>query len=181
MSAIQEILVFLIDTLFNLYISFLVIRMLLGMARADFYNPISQFLVKITDPIIKPLRRFIPAMGKIDTATIVAIIGLKVIELLLLSIVTGGSFSESFVPFVIGGLLRMIVWVYIIAIIIQVVVSWIGNSHGNPALPLINSLTAPLFKPIRKYIPPIGMIDLSAFVVIILLQIALILLKSFGL
>ena len=182
MSALQEILVFLIDTLFNLYISFLVIRMLLGLARADFYNPVSQFLVKITNPVIKPLRRFVPAIGKIDTATIVAIVGLKVIELFLLSVVAGGSFSGSFLPFVIGGLLEMIVWVYIIAIIIQVVVSWLGNTHGNPVIPLINSLTEPLVRPVRKVIPPIAMIDLSPMVVIILLQVSLILIRSiFGL
>lgn len=181
MSALQEILVFLIDTLFNLYISFLVIRMLLGMVRADFYNPISQFLVKITDPVIKPLRRFVPAVGKIDTATIVAVIGLKAVELLLLSLILGGNFSDSFMHYVIGGLLRMIVWVYIIAIIIQVVVSWMGNTHGNPVLPLINSLTEPLFKPIRKIVPNVGMIDLSAFVVLLLLQIALILIRAVGL
>lgn len=181
MSALQEILVFLIDTLFNLYISFLVIRMLLGMVRADFYNPISQFLVKITDPVIKPLRRFVPAVGKVDTATIVAVIGLKAAELLLLSLILGGNFSDSFMHYVIGGLLRMIVWVYIIAIIIQVVVSWMGNTHGNPVLPLINSLTEPLFRPIRKIVPAVGMIDLSAFVVLLLLQITLILIRAIGL
>ncbi len=181
MSAIQEILVFLIDTLFNLYISFLLIRMLLGLVRADFYNPISQFLVKITDPVIKPLRRFIPAIGKIDSAAIVAIVGLKVIELILLSLVTGGDFSGSFLPFVVGDLLRMLVWIYIVAIIIQVIISWIGNTYGNPVVPLINSLTEPLFKPVRKLVPPIGMIDLSALVVLLLLQIALILIRAFGL
>jgi len=181
MSAIQEILVFLIDTLFNLYISFLVIRMLLGLAKADFYNPISQFLVKISDPVIKPLRRFIPAIGKIDTATIVAIIGLKVVELLLLSAITGGNFSQSFIPFVIGDILRMIVWVYIIAIIIQVVISWLGNTHGNPVVPLINSLTEPLIKPVRKVIPPIAMIDLSPMAVLLGLQVVLIVIRSLGL
>ncbi len=181
MSAIQEILVFLIDTLFNLYISFLVIRMLLGLAKADFYNPISQFLVKITDPVIKPLRRFIPAIGKIDTATIVAIVGLKVIELFLLSLITGGNFSASFATFVVGDLLRMVVWVYIIAIVIQVVISWLGNTHGNPVVPLINSLTEPLIKPVRNVVPPIAMIDLSPMVVLILLQVALIVIRSFGL
>lgn len=181
MSAIQEILVFLINTLFNLYISFLMLRLLLGLARADFYNPISQFLVKVTDPVIKPLRRFIPPIGKIDTAAIVALVGFKVIELFLLALVTGGSFAASFIPFVIGDLLRMLVWIYIIAIIIQVIISWVGNSYGNPVVPLINSLTAPLYRPVRRLIPPIGMIDLSAFVVLLLLQIALILIRSFGL
>ncbi|MEE9302994.1 MAG: YggT family protein [Thiotrichaceae bacterium] len=180
MSAVQEILVFLIDTLFNLYVSFLVIRMLLGFAKADFYNPISQFLVKITDPVIKPLRRFIPAIGKIDTATVVAIIGLKIIEYFLLSAVTGGNYPSDFIAFVIGDLLRMVVWIYIIAIIIQVIISWLGNTHGNPVVPLINSLTEPLIKPVRKIIPPIAMIDLSPMVVLILLQVALILIRSFG-
>ncbi|HEC04626.1 MAG TPA: YggT family protein, partial [Thiothrix sp.] len=121
-------------------------------------------------------------LGKIDTATIVAIIGLKVVELFLLSAITGGNFSGSFIPFVIGGLLEMIVWVYIIAIIIQVVVSWLGNTHGNPVIPLINSLTEPLVRPVRKVIPPIAMIDLSPMVVIILLQVGLIVIRSvFGL
>lgn len=181
MSTMQQIAVFLIDSLFNLYISLLMLRMLLGLARADFYNPLSQFLVKATDPVVKPLRRIIPAIGKIDTAAIVAIIGLKIVELFLLTSVTGGNFSANFIPFVIGGLLKMLVWIYIIAIIIQVIISWLGSPHGNPVIPLLNSLTAPLYRPIRKFVPNVGMIDLSPLVLLLLLQIALIIINSFGL
>jgi len=178
MSAFQEAAIFLVETLFNLYISFLLIRMLLGFAGADFRNPISQFLLKVTSPVLVPLRRFVPPLGKIDTAAILAAIGIKAVEVFLIMLILGVTASgEGAFKMIIGDLLKSIVWIYIIALLVQAVMSWVGSGQGNPIAPLLHSLTEPLVKPIRKMIPTIGMIDLSPLAVILLLQIVLIFIR----
>lgn len=182
MGPLQDVFVFLVSTLFNLYITLLLIRMMLGLSKADFYNPISQFIVKITNPVIIPLRRFIPSMGKVDTSAIVASLGLKAVEVFLILLILGGSLQEqNLIKLILGDLLRTIVWIYIIALIVQAVISWVGSTHGNPIVPILNSLTDPLLRPVRRVIPPIAMVDLSPLVAILGLQIVLILLNGFGL
>ena len=91
MSALQNVGIFLVDTLFSLYIGAVLLRLLLALARANFYNPLSQFLVKITNPVLVPMRRMIPAMGKVDTAAVVLAVGLTVIKVLLLLGLKGGG------------------------------------------------------------------------------------------
>jgi len=175
MSAFQEAAIFLIETLFDLYISFLLIRMLLGFSGADFRNPISQFLLKITSPVLAPLRRFVPPIGKIDTAAIIAAIGIKAVEVFLIMLILGLTVSaEGAFKLIVGDILKTIVWIYIIALLIQAVMSWVGSSQSNPIVPLLHSLTEPVIRPIRNIVPTIGMIDLSPLVVILLLQVVLI-------
>jgi YggT family protein len=178
---LQQIGAFLIETLFSLYIGAVVLRMLLGYAGANFYNPLSQFLVKVTNPVLVPLRRFIPSIGKIDTSAIVLALGLTLIKLALLSLIVFGSINIFGV--VLGSLIdlaKVIIWVYIIALLIQAVMSWVGSAHGNPVGPLVHSLTEPLLRPIRQVMPPMGALDLSSLVVIILLNILLIIINSIG-
>lgn len=175
MSALQEAAVFLIQALFGLYISFLLIRMLLGFSGADFRNPISQFLLKITSPVLVPLRRFIPPIGKIDSAAVVAAIGIQSIMILLIMLVLSTNTSaEGAFRLIVGDLLKTVIWIYIIAMIVQAVMSWVGSSHDNPVAPLLYSLTEPLLRPVRRVVPMIGMIDLSPLVAILLLQVVLI-------
>ena len=176
---LQQIGAFLIETLFSLYIGAVVLRMLLGYAGANFYNPLSQFLVKVTNPVLVPLRRFIPSIGKIDTAAIVLALGLTLIKIILLSIIVLGSVNIIGVLFAsIIDLLKVIIWVYIISLLIQAVMSWIGSAHGNPVAPLVQSLTEPLLRPVRRVIPNIGALDLSPLVVILILNILLIIIDN---
>lgn len=174
---LQNIAVFLISTLFSLYIGAVLIRFLLAYARADFHNPLSQFLVKVTNPLLVPLRRFVPAIGKVDTASLVLAFLLKLVAVFLLSAVMGSGFNVGYlIPAAVVDLLRTLIWIYIIAMIIQAVISWIGSAHGNPVAPLLYSLTAPLLQPLRKIVPAIGAVDLSPLVAIVLLQVCLIVL-----
>lgn len=175
----SQIAVFLIDTIFTLYIATFIIRLLLGFARANFNNPLSQFLVKVTNPVLVPLRRFIPAIGSIDTSAVLAAFVLILIKVSLLLLVTTSSihFPGSLLVAV-RDLLTTIIWVYIIALLIQALTSWIGNTQGNPVIPLVNSLTAPILRPIRKVVPLIGMMDLSPLVAILGLNILLIIVNS---
>lgn len=176
----QNIAVFLISTLFSLYIGAVLLRFLLALVRADFYNPLSQFLVKITNPVLVPLRRFIPPMGKIDSASLVLAFALKLIAATLLMSIQGlDAGVGGLLLAVLADLIRTVVWIFMVALIIQAIMSWVGNSYGNPMGSLLDSLTAPILDPIRKFVPLIGMVDLSPLVAILLLQVVLIALGGF--
>ncbi|HIO97117.1 MAG TPA: YggT family protein [Leucothrix sp.] len=169
-----EILVFLVDVIFSLYISAVVIRLLLGFARADFRNPMSQFLVKVTNPALVPLRRFLPSFGSIDSSAVFLAFVLTLIKLTLIMLIkTGALHFPEIIIYAVGDLVKLIIYLYLFSLIIQVITSWIGSAQGNPITPLLNSLTAPILRPIRKVVPLIGMMDLSPLVAILGLNILL--------
>ena len=179
MNPLQNVGVFLVESLFSLYIGAVLLRFLLAWARANFYNPLSQFLVKVTNPALVPLRRMIPALGKIDTAAVVLALGLTLLKVWLLAALQGVSAGVgALVVYSVLELLRTVIWIYIVAMIIQAVMSWVGNSYGNPLADLLDSLTDPLLRPIRNVIPTVGMIDISPLIAILLLNVMLILLQS---
>ncbi len=177
---LQNLAVFLVSTLFSLYIGAVLVRFMLALARADFYNPLSQFLVKITNPVLVPLRRYVPSIGKIDSASLLLAFVLKLVAILLLSALLGRQMDVfSLLVVVIVELVRTVIWIFMVALIIQAIMSWMGNTYGNPVASLLDSLTAPLLRPLRTIVPTIGMIDLSPLVAILLLQAGLILLSPF--
>ena len=175
----SQIALFLVEAIFSLYIGAVVIRLLLGFARANFNNPLSQFLVKVTNPVLVPMRRFIPSIGKVDTSAVLLAYGLTVIKVSLLYLIVKGAimFPESLIISV-AEVIKTIIWVYIIALILQAVISWVGSAQGNPVSPLVHSLTNPLVRPIRKVIPLIGMMDLSPLVAILGLNVLLIVVNN---
>ncbi|MBK8452294.1 MAG: YggT family protein [Thiofilum sp.] len=178
---LQQILVFLVSTLFSFYIGAVLIRFLLAWSRADFYNPFSQFIVKITNPPLVKLRRIIPALGKLDTAAIVLALLLQIALIILLVIIQGKSSQISANIFYIVllamiELIRTVIWIYIIALIIQAILSWTNNQQGNPIAGLLDSLTRPLLRPVQRYVQPISGIDVSPMIVMLGLYIILIIL-----
>ena len=164
---------FLIETVFGLYILLVMLRFLLQWARADFYNPVSQFIVKATQPPLKPLRKIIPGIGGLDMAALVFMIMLKLVELWLVTVVMGMSPQiGGLVVLSIADLLGLLINVFIFSILIQVIISWVNPGMYNPVMGLLHSLTEPLLGPARRVIPPISGLDLSPIVVIIVLQLA---------
>ncbi len=169
--------VFLIGTLFQLYILAVLLRFLFQATRADFYNPFSQALVVITNPTLVPLRRLIPGLYGIDLAAIVLMLVLACLKTYLLALIRG------FWPAPIGllvysaaELLELTIYVFIITIFIRVLLSWIvPYGRSNPAAGLLISVSEPLLRPARRLIPPISGLDLSPIVVFIVLYLALIL------
>ena len=167
---------FLIDTIIGLYILAVLLRFLLQWVRADFYNPVSQFLVAVTNPPLVFLRRFIPGFFGVDLASIVLLMILNIAKIYLLAWI--GGFTPQFSGVVllsIGELLQLAVWVFIITLFIRVILSWIQPGGYNPVLGLINQLTEPLMAPARRLIPPFGGLDLSPIVVFIFLYLTLML------
>ena len=161
-------LVFLIQTLFGLYIALVVIRFLLQWARADFYNPLSQFVVKATSPALRPLRQLIPSLGGMDTASIVLAWLLKTVELAVLAAVLGFSAVPLGALFwSIPALVELIIDIFLFAVLIRVVLSWVNSDPYNPAVGLITRITDPIMGPAQRALPPISGIDLSPMVVMI--------------
>lgn len=169
---------YLIQVLFGFYILAVLLRLLLQLARADFYNPFAQFVVALTNPPLLPLRRVLPPAGGIDLASVVLLVGLQVLELYLLAWLQAGRISlGGLVLLAAARLIELAVWVYIIAILIRVVLSWV-NPYGmsrHPVGDLLYSLTEPMLAPARRLIPNLGGLDVSPIAVFVLLQLTLIL------
>lgn len=167
---------FLIDTIIGLYILAVMLRFLLQWVRADFYNPISQFLVTATNPPLVFLRRFIPGFFGIDFASIVLMLVLAVAKIYLIGWIN--SFTPQFsgvLILAIGELIQLAVWVFIITLFIRVILSWIQPGGYNSVLGLIHQLTEPLMAPARRLIPPFGGFDVSPIVIFIFLYLTLML------
>jgi YggT family protein len=176
-GALGDALNFLIRTLFELYIVVVALRFLLQWVRADFYNPLSQFLVRATNPLLRPLRRIIPGYGGMDLASVVLMLLLKAAEICILGLVVAGRIPAPLGLLVLSlaEILRLVIYIFMFAIIIQVVLSWVNPGAYNPATVLIYRLTEPLLEPARRLIPPMGGLDFSPLVVLILLQLTIIL------
>jgi YggT family protein len=163
--------VFLVSTLFGLYILAVMLRFLLQTVRADFYNPLVQVLVKITNPPLTPLRRLIPGMYGLDLAAVALMLALQVVELMLVAALLGGNLPPlTLLLGAVAKLLSLAVGIYFWIILIQVVLSWVAPTTYNPAVATISSLTEPVLRPVRRALPDLGGLDLSPLVVIVGLQ-----------
>ena len=173
---------FLIQTLFGFYILIVMLRFLLQWVRADFYNPLVQFLVKLTNPPLIPLRRFIPGFMGLDMAAVVLMLVLKMVEILMLDAmgayayiiqIRPDAYSLGILPLLIlaiTDLLRLLLNVFMFAIFIFVIMSWINPDPRHPVVTLLRQLTAPILRPAHNLLPPISGIDLSPMLVLIILM-----------
>lgn len=170
-----------IHTVFGLFILTVLLRFLLQLVRADFYNPFAQFIVRFSNPLLLPLRRVIPGLGGIDLAAVVLLLALEWLKLFLLAALAG---SSPPIPFLLLAgvidLLELTVWVFIIAVFIRVIASWFNPYGDNPLMEAVTQLTEPLMRPARRMIPTFSGIDLSPIAVLLLLQIVLLLLANIG-
>lgn len=163
---------FLIDTLLGLYIMALMLRFILAWVRADFYNPASQFIVKITNPPVMFVRRFIPSMKGIDFSIIALIFGLQAISIILIMLLQGGGFSLPSI--FIMSIVKIIAQGFNIltfSLIIQALLSWMSPGQANPISGLLHAINNPLLQRVRQIIPPFSGLDLSVLFALIFLQV----------
>ncbi len=165
--------IFLVQVIAGGYGLLVLLRFLLQLVRADFYNPVSQFVVKLTSPVLRPMRRVIPGVGGIDTSALVLLWGVKVVELTLVVMLAGLGFRLlGALLWAIPELIGMAINFYLISILILALMSWVNPGGYNPALMLLEQLCDPLLRPARRLLPPISGLDLSPMAVIVTLYLA---------
>ena len=177
--------VFLINVVFGLYLFAVLLRFLFQLVRADFYNPLCQAIVTVTNPVLRPLRRYIPSLRGIDTASVVLLITLQLLNTLLVALVVGvAPHLFGLVVVAVAELASKAVWIFMGAIMIQIVLSWVSPGGYNPVIGVIDALSGPLLLPARRLLPPIGGLDFSPMLVLIGLNLMLMLavapLRDFG-
>lgn len=163
MSPLSNAGVFLISTLFGLYILAIMLRLILQMVRADFYNPVSRFIVKITNPPLKPLRRFIPGFAGIDMASVLVMMFLQMLQFFIITLIRNfpspdilGLALYAFVE-----LISLSFYVFLFSIFILALLSWINPGQYNPINNLLHQISEPVLRPVRKLLPPMSGMDLS--------------------
>lgn len=164
--------VFLIDTFSSLYLIILILRFWLPIFRANHRNSIAQGVVKFTAPLVTPVRRYVPAIGRLDTATVLIAIIIQFAALAAIAAITGATFTSSFVLHL--GLMSLLklasisTTLFMVAIIVRVILNLLGKYFGAIS-DLLVDLTEPLLRPIRQVLPALGVLDLSAYVCVVLL------------
>lgn len=172
-SAFGQTIILVVNTLGHLFMLALLLRFLLQATRADFYNPVSQSLVKMTAPVINPLRRVIPAWRNFDVATLLVALVFGTLASALM------IYAAGFVLPGIGillswaflGILSYILKIYFWGLLISVIASWVAPFSGNPALMLVQQLLEPIQSVFRRVIPPIGGLDLSPIFIFLGIQV----------
>ena len=175
-----QAIIFLVKLFFDIYILALILRYLLTIVRVDSLNPLSTLIMKVTNPLLKPLRRTIPGYFGIDWASIISLFLVQSIEIILVAlIITGGipAFS-GLTMLTIAYLLRTILYIYLFIIIIQVIISWINPNVYNPITTIMYQISEPILKPIRQFIPSSGGLDFSPLVALIIINLLMILIIS---
>lgn len=173
MSAVNEILVYLIQTLLSLFLLAVLLRFLLQLVRADFYNPISQFLVKLTNPLIVPLRKLIPGYAGLDLASLLLALVLQFLGIILLLLINGVGLPNVglLIVWSLLGLVGLLVNIYFFALLAMIILSWVAAGSNHPIIFLLHQITEPVMAPFRKALPPMGGMDFSPILVFILINV----------
>lgn len=164
-------LIFIIHAFAQLLLFVLLLRFWLPWFGADFRNPISQAILKLTSPLVVPLRRIVPPIGRIDTATLLVAFAIQYLAILVILALGGTSAAITSIALTtIIDLAMLSIRLFVIAIIIGIVLSWIAPHNINPATMFIRTISEPLLRPFRRFIPPMGGIDISPVFALILLM-----------
>ena len=156
--------IYILQTLGGLYLLIVLLRYILQLVRADFYNPLSQFIVRATKPLLNPLRRIIPGFGGIDLASLVLAILIQLVLMILILMLMGygvGGFIMQLLIWSIIAVTSLFLKVFFFALIISVILSWVAPGSYNPGAQLVNQICEPLLMPFRKLLPNLGGLDLS--------------------
>jgi YggT family protein len=171
----QNSLIFLVKTISNLYLYAFLLRFVLQWVRADFYNPISQFVLKATDPLVLPARRMLPSARSIDLPTLIVLFVLQALATWILLSIAGATVSVgTFLQLVVLRTLALTLSLYLICIFAYVILSWFAQAQYSPVAALLADIVNPILRPVRRIVPPIGGLDLSALLVLLLIQAILI-------
>jgi YggT family protein len=174
MLGLNDAAIFVIQTLGSLYLLIVLLRFILQLVRANFYNPLCQFAVKATQPLLKPLRRVIPSMFGLDMSSLVLALVVQMALFAVILLLSGYKVNVLFLaPWALIGIFSLFLKVLFYAMIISVILSWVAPGSRSPAAELVTQITEPVLAPFRRIIPNLGGLDISpifAFIALQLLQ-----------
>ena len=174
-----QALYFIVKSLAHLYVLLYLLRFWLPWVHADFRNPIAQGILRFTSPMIVPVRRFIPSIGRLDTATVLVTLAIEYVVVFVLFQIAGQPVDFLFIGLVaLAQLCILSLHLFSIAIFVRVILSWFGQQTYNPMVAIAGAMAEPVVRPFRRLIPTIGGIDFSPFVTIVLLQATVIYVQS---
>jgi len=179
-SNVSTAIVFVINALTSLYLLVLLLRFWLPWLQADFRNPLAQGILRLTSPLVVPVRRIVPPFGRLDTATVLVAFIIQYIAVLLMILVIGHT--AGIAQIALTAIVKLVVLsinLFIYAIFIRIILSWISQGAYNPATAIITTLTEPVLRPFRRLLPPMGGFDISPIFAIILLVAATIIVNGF--
>ena len=163
-------LAFIVDALTSLYLLLLLLRVWLPILRADFRNPLAQGILKLTSPLVIPLRRILPSLGRVDTATVLVAFAIQYLAIVIILLIHGMSAPVGAIAATaVIKLVSLSINLFAYAILIRVILSWISPGQYNPATAIVGTLTEPVLAPFRRLIPPLGGFDISPVFAMILL------------
>ena len=175
MSGLIEALIYIIQTLGSLYLLIVLLRFILQLVRADFYNPLSQFVVKATKPLLTPLRRIIPGFAGLDLASLILAILVQLV-LMVVTLTLLGANVVAIIPqllvWSVIGVTSLFLKVFFFAMIISVILSWVAPGSYNPGAQLVNQICEPLLAPFRRLLPNLGGLDISPIFAFIAINLA---------
>ncbi|MCM2321491.1 YGGT family protein [compost metagenome] len=164
MNGLNTAAVYVLQTLGSLYLLIVLLRFILQLVRADFYNPLSQFAVKATKPLLNPLRKVIPGFGGLDLASLVLALLVQLLLMILTLLLMGygfGALLPQLLVWSVIGVTALFVKIFFFALIASVILSWVAPHSHNPGAQLVNQLCEPLLMPIRRILPNLGGLDIS--------------------
>lgn len=173
MDKLVQIAELLITFASSIYITIVIVRFILQLVRADFYNPLSQFIVSATNPLLMPLRKVVPGFFGIDIASIILALLLQMATMTLLMLVKSNGLPPilPLLAYSAYELVSLVLNIYLFSLIVIVIVSWIAPGGHNPAVALLSSITEPLLRPIRNTLPSTGGLDFSVMVALLIIYI----------
>lgn len=162
---------YLISTLFEVYLWIIMVRVILQFVRADFYNPISQLVWQLTQPVVRPLQAVFPKVRQLDVAAVLVLVLVAVLYVFVAMAILQRP-VDLLTALVLAALKLVVLLLnlYTFTLVIQAILSWVGPGVNNPAGSVLWSINEPLLRPVRRVIPPFSGLDLSPLIVIVLLQ-----------
>lgn len=173
--------IFLIQAIGGIYLFIVLLRLLLPLVRADFYNPLSQFVVKATQYPLIPLRKLLPTVGRFDLACFVLAVVLQLLIYMLIISMQGIAITHigALLLLSIVALVDRLLDIYFFGIIVLIIISWVAPHSHHPALSLVRQIIEPFMAPFRRLLPPMGGLDLSPMLAVIAIYVLRIFLSAF--
>ncbi len=178
-DSLREALIFVIDVFTRLYLLLLLLRMLMPLLGVSFNNVLAQGILRLTAPLVVPVRRIVPPIGRIDTATLLIALALQCLLIWVIAQLRGASIGIALLIVASAfELLTLTVNIFLFAILISVVLSWLSPNSYNPVVGVVHAISEPVLRPFRRRVPPMGGFDLSPIFAMVALGVVLILLRG---